>query len=441
MQYAGKDIYKCPSRLLQDLIRFNTTNPPGNEAECIKYINNILTQAGFKTSIFAKDHNRPNLISRLKGENTAPPLLLYGHVDVVSTADQTWTYPPFDGILADGFLWGRGTLDMKGGIAMFLSALLRAKAENLIPAGDIVLAVLSDEEEFGNFGAKYMVENHADQFKGIRYAIGEFGAFSFYLLNRKFYPIQVEEKQLCTLRAIIRGPGGHGALPFRGGAMAKIARLLYLLDKHRLPVHITPTTKKMIISAVSSFPCLNEKILNKMFFPCLVDKMLNLLGNNGDLFSPLFHNTVNATIIRGGDKINVIPGKIVVELDGRLLPGFKPDNLIKELYELLGNDVEIETVRYDFVPAVTDMGLYNTLANILHKLDPDGIALPVLLAGVTDGRFFSQLGIQTYGFLPMNLPKGFDFSSTIHAANERIPIDSIEFGSNAIFKLLQQYGR
>ena len=239
-------IYQRPAELLQRLIRFDTTNPPGNEAECISFISDLLAGSGIKTTILARTPERPNLIARLSGQGNAPPLLLYGHVDVVTTENQKWQHPPFEGKIADGFIWGRGALDMKGGIAMMLAAFLRAKAEGLALPGDVVLAIVSDEEAFGDFGAKFLVENHADLFDGIRYAIGEFGGFSLYVGKKKFYPIMVAEKQRCWFKATVYGDGGHGSLPARGGAMAKLARLLQKLDKKRLPVHVTPVARLYI---------------------------------------------------------------------------------------------------------------------------------------------------------------------------------------------------
>ncbi len=227
------------------MIRFDTTNPPGNEAECIAFIDELLTGAGIKTTILARTPERPNLVARLSGRGNTPPFLLYGHVDVVTTENQKWQHPPFEGKAVDGFIWGRGALDMKGGVAMMLSALLRAKIEGLQMPGDVVLAIVSDEENLGGFGAKFLVENHPGWFEGMRYAIGEFGGFSLYAGNRKFYPIAVAEKQVCWIRATIRGPAGHGSLPARGGAMAKLARLLQELDKKRLPVHITSAARLM----------------------------------------------------------------------------------------------------------------------------------------------------------------------------------------------------
>jgi acetylornithine deacetylase/succinyl-diaminopimelate desuccinylase-like protein len=438
---SSQPIYQRPIEILQNLIRFNTTNPPGNEAECIAYINNILTESGFETTLLPKGPNRPNLIARLKGQGSAPPLLLYGHVDVVTTLGQVWTHPPFEAKIVDGYVWGRGALDMKGGVAMMLAAFLRAKAEGLSASGDVVLAILSDEEGGSDYGAKYLVENHPEQFKGIRYALGEFGGTRFYVGRKKLYPIMVAEKQICWMKAYVRGPGGHGSLPLRGGAMSKLARLLQQLDRRRLPVHITPAARQVIESMASALSFPQNMILRQLLNPRLTDLMLRLLGTRGQGIEPMFHNTVNATIVRGGDTINVIPSEIALELDGRLLPGFKPEDMIAELRRLIGDDVELEVVRHDPGPAESDMGFFDTLAGILREADPGAVPIPMFMPGVTDGRFFSRLGIQTYGFTPMNLPPDLNLLQKAHAADERIPVESLDFGANAIYKALQRYGK
>lgn len=429
-----------PVELLQNLIRFDTTNPPGNEVECIKYVNELLNQAGFQTTLLAKTANRPNLITRLKGQGTAPPLLLYGHVDVVTTANQTWTYPPFEGKISDGWLWGRGALDMKSGIAMMLSAMLRARAENLTPAGDIVLALVCDEETVGDNGASFLVEKHAEHFQGIRYALGEFGGFTLYMGKKRFYAIQVAEKQVCWMKARVRGEGGHGSMPVRGGAMAKLARLLTQLDQHPLPVHITPAAREMIETMASALPFVSGYVLRRLLNPRLTNGVLRLLGESGKTLEPLFRHTVAATIVRGSEKTNVIPTEIELEIDGRLLPGYSPEDLMAELRNVIGNEVELELVLYHRCPGEPDMGLFDLLSSILRECDPEGVPLPLLLPATTDAKFFSRLGIQTYGFTPMVLPEDFNFTKTIHSADERIPIEALDFGTEAIYKVLQRFG-
>ena len=435
-----RNIHERPVEILQRLIQFNTTNPPGHEAACVGYIRDLLNEAGVESTLLAKDPDRPNLIARLPGEGKAPPLLLYGHVDVVTTENQPWQQPPFEGKLIDGYVWGRGALDMKGGVAMMVAAFLRANAEGLRPPGDILLAIVSDEEAGGDFGAKFLVEEHAELFKGIKYAIGEFGGFTLTIGGKRFYPIMISEKQVCWMKATVRGLGGHGSMPEKGGASAKLARLLKALDENDLPIHVTPPAKMMVDAMASALGGSQGLILGQLANPALTDFVLKTLGSRGRTFYPLFRNTVSPTILHGSSKINVIPSEISVELDGRLLPGQTPDDMLHELRAIVGDDVQLDLIQFDPGPAEPDMSLFNKLADVLKESDPEGIPIPLLLSGVTDGRFFSQIGIQTYGYLPMTLPEDFNFSQIIHAADERVPAAAIEFGAQVIYKALRRFG-
>ena len=381
---------------------------------------------------------RPNLVSRLPGGD-APPLLLQGHVDVVTTALQDWRHPPFAGVVEDGFVWGRGALDMKAGVSMLVSAFLRAKREDVQLPGDLVLIVLSDEEAGGDAGARYLVQEHPELFTGMRYALGEFGGFTLHVGGRRFYPIQVAEKQICWLKATIRGPGGHGAMVHRGGTVARVGRFLSDLDRKRLPVHVTPVVREMVEAIAAALPRPQAALMRSLLQPRLTDGALRLLGPRRAQFEPMLRNTVNATIIRGGAKINVVPSEIELELDGRALPGFSPEQLIAELHDLAGDDIELELVRHDPGPSEPDLGLFETLAGVIRELDPEGIPVPLLQIGVTDGRFFSRAGVQTYGFLPMRLPEDFEFAKLIHAADERIPVDALEFGAEAVWRAVQRF--
>jgi acetylornithine deacetylase/succinyl-diaminopimelate desuccinylase-like protein len=424
--------------LLQELIRFDTTNPPGNESACIAYLQGLLEEEGLETRILEKEPGRPNLVSRIAG-GAAPPLLLQGHVDVVTTAGQSWTHPPFEARLEDGYVWGRGALDMKAGVAMLVHTVLRAKRERIELPGDLLLLVLADEENGGNLGARFLVEEHPELFEGIRYALGEFGGFTLPIAGKRFYPIQVAEKQICWLKATIRGPGGHGALVQRGGTVARLGKLLRDLDRKRLPVHVTPVVREFVERVAAELPRKEATVMRSLLKPRLTDTALRLLGERASTVEPMLRNTVNATIIRGGAKINVVPSEIELELDGRALPGFSPEQMIAEVHDLVGDDVEIELVRHDPGPPAPDLGLYETLAGVIRELDPDGIPVPLLQIGVTDGRFFSQAGVQTYGFLPMLLPEDFQFAKLIHAADERIPVDALEFGAEAVWRAVQRF--
>lgn len=432
-------IYQRPAELLQTLIRFDTTNPPGNERPCIEYINGLLQAAGIETTLVANHPDRPNLIARLKGTGNAPPLLLYGHVDVVTTEGQQWTHPPFEGRIVDGYVWGRGALDMKSGVAMFLAAVLKAKAENLPLPGDVLFAALADEEAGDVYGARYLVEHHPGLFEGVRYALGEFGGFNLSISGKRFYPIMIAEKQVCWMKATFRGRAGHGSMPVRGQAMAKLGRALRLLDEHPLPVHITPPVRLMFETLARHLGGPTGLIIRLLLNPALTTPLLRLLGERGSLFSPLVRNTVSPTMLKASDKANVIPAEVSLGMDGRLVPGAKPEDMLRELRALLGEDLEIEVFKHEPGPAEADLALFDTLGGILRDLDPQGIPLPYVLSGVTDARFFSQLGIQTYGFTPLQLPDDFNFAATVHAADERVPVTALDFGVQAVTRAIQQF--
>jgi acetylornithine deacetylase/succinyl-diaminopimelate desuccinylase-like protein len=300
---------------------------------------------------------------------------------------------------------------------------------------------MSDEEALGEFGVKFLVEGYPEQFEGIRYALGEFGGVSMYVAGKKFYPIQVAEKQVCWMKMKITGPGGHGSRVMRGGAMAQLGWILHKLDHAQFPIHITNCSRMMIESIANelSFPA--NLFLRLMLQPMFTRRILGSLGQAGANMEPLLRNTVNATIVRGGEKVNVIPSEIELRLDGRLLPGYRPEDMMAELKAIIGGEVEIEVETYEPMGAEPDMGWFEHLAEILREGDPEGAPIPMILPGVTDGRYLSKLGIQTYGFTPMNLPQDFAFFDVIHGADERIPVEAVEFGTEAIYKAIRRYGK
>lgn len=437
---AEAALHERPAELLRRLIRFDTTNPPGNERACIEWIGGVLREAGVESRMVAQDPQRPNLIARLPGTGAAPALLMQGHVDVVP-AEGSWSRPPFGGEIGEGYVWGRGALDMKGGVAMMVAAFLRAATADVAPPGDVVLCVMSDEEAGGDLGARFLVAEHPELFDGVRFAIGEFGGFTLDLGGRRFYPVMVAEKQLCVVRATLRGAAGHGSLPARDGAMGRLGRLLTELDRRRLPVHVTAVVRSMIEAIAAELPVVSGVALRGLLRPRVTDRLLDRLGERVGVFDPLLHNTASATIVRGGQSANVIPGEVSVDLDCRLLPGFGPDELFAELRALARVDAQFEVLRHDPGPSSADMTLFPTLARILRELDSAGRAVPLLMPAVTDGRHFARLGIQTYGFLPMQLPQEMRFTQLVHAEDERIPIEAIEFGTTAIRRLLERFAQ
>jgi acetylornithine deacetylase/succinyl-diaminopimelate desuccinylase-like protein len=424
--------------LTRDLIKLDTTNPPGEEHLAVELIERRLDDAKVKSQRYEEATGRPNLVACLKGRGEAPPLLLQGHVDVVTTVNQEWRHKPFGGEIVDGYLWGRGALDMKGGVAMMITAFLQAHARGGAP-GDLVLAVLADEEAGGIHGAKWLVEKHQELFKGIRHAIGESGGVVQHLGGRRFYPIMVCEKRGCQILATLRGAGGHGSIPAHGGAMAKLGTMLTTLDSSRLPVHLTPPVRLLIEGMRDALDEPWKGRMAALLDPVRADATLSDMGPLGRNLDAALHNTVNATIVSGGLKVNVIPGEVQVQLDGRLLPGFGPEDMLSELRAVVGPDPDLQVQLVGPAQPEIDLSQLDLFASVLREADPGCVPLPYMVTGGTDARHFAKLGIHTYGFLPLNNPPDFNGASTIHAADERVPVSGLEFGAQCVYEAVMRY--
>jgi acetylornithine deacetylase/succinyl-diaminopimelate desuccinylase-like protein len=219
--------------------------------------------------------------------------------------------------------------------------------------------------------------------------------------------------------------------------MARLADMLARLERQRLPVHITPPLRLMIEGLAGQIPAHLGMALRQLLNPALTNLVLKSAGEAGQVFAPLVRNTATPTMVRGGEQINVLPCEIQVGLDGRLLPGLTPQDLLDEVHAIVGDEVELVVERFDPCPPVLDMVLFPALAGILRQMDPEAHPIPLFLPAVTDARFFSRLGIQTYGFIPMNLAPDFKFTRLVHAADERIPIEALLFGTEAIYQALR----
>lgn len=429
-----------PVAALGDLIRIDTTNPPGNESAAIDLIRRLLEEAGITPMTVARDPARPNLVARIPGRGEAPPFLMQGHVDVVPVADQRWERDPFGAEVVDGYMWGRGALDMKGPVVMMLHAFVRLATSGTAPAGDIILAVVCDEEDSGTYGARFLVEEHPQLFDGVKYCIGEFGGFSYSLAGARFCPIQVAERLGVRFELTINAEGGHGSMPRSGAAMGELGRLLTALDRKRLPIHITAATRLMVEGMAGHISGVKQRVMRMLLNERSAAAAFRLMPGQLGVLEPLFRNTVCPTIVRGGNKHNVIPGRVTLTLDGRMLPGSTPEEMASELRAIVGNEVEVDyTVDGNPGPEHPDLGLFPLLADSITDHDPDLIPVPFLMPAVTDGRWFAELGIQSYGFTPLLLPEGFEFQKLTHAANERVPVSAIEEGATIVYDLLRRY--
>lgn len=430
--------------LAQKLIQFDTTNGVKPEKDCILFIKEILDEAGMETWLISNDEERPNLFAKLPAKNpdpAIPPFVMYGHIDVVPTDDQVWEKDPFAGIIEDGYLWGRGAIDMKGEHGMMLDALLKiikeTKEGSLDLPFDIYYIAVSDEEGMSDYGMKYLVENHPEQFEGMKYAIGEIGGFSLKIMGKKLYPIQIGEKQVAEIKITAKGEGGHASMKHSGTAMERLAEAIAKLSKKRLPVRIAPSVRYMLEEMSKSFGGVIGLGIKLLLKPALTDKLLDLLGTAGNLFDPLMHNSLNVTIVGGGSAVNVIPSSVWCKCDLRMVPECTIDEAIADIKAVIGNDFEIEVLNYDEGMKGVDLTLYKSMAEAIKKADPNGYPVPFVLQAVTDARFLARAGVQSYGFTPMDLPEDYDFTDLSHNANERVPVDALTFGAKAILDYIK----
>jgi acetylornithine deacetylase/succinyl-diaminopimelate desuccinylase-like protein len=430
---------ESPAELLRQLIRFDTTNPPGSEGACLQHLKDLFDSRGVPAQMLGSSPDRPNLVVRVPGRAEAPPLLMQGHVDVVTTVGQDWSRPPFGGDLVGGWVWGRGALDMKGGVAMMVTALLRSVDDGRPPAGDVVLCCLADEEVGGALGALHLVERHPELFAGIRHGLGEGGGATQHIEGRPFYPIMVAEKRACRLRVTVRGPGGHASRSHRGGTMAKLGELLTALDRRRLPVHVTPVVDAYVRGIAGAVAEPQRSRLLALLDPARTERALEQLGDEAGRFDPILHHTLNATIVQGGRKINVIPSEATIDMDGRMLPGFEPEEFVAEVRSVIGTEPEIEILTVGPQLKEAERGpFYGLLGDVLRELEPAAVPVPLLMTGATDQRHFARLGIEGYGYLPLRLPPGFG-QETVHAADERVPAAALDFGTDALCRVLERY--
>jgi acetylornithine deacetylase/succinyl-diaminopimelate desuccinylase-like protein len=418
---------------LRDLLRIDTTNPPGNERAAAEYLAGILVREGFAPRLVEPQPGRASLVARLAGAGERGPLLLQGHTDVVPADPSEWSHPPFSGDVAGGCVWGRGALDMKGTVIMQLMALLLARRTGLRPRGDVIFAALADEEAGGFIGAEWLVDNAPDLVRA-EVALGEVGGFTLYVGDERFYPIQVTEKVGHELTITVRGRSGHGSLPVRDGAMAKAGEILSRLTGQRLPLHVTPVAEAFIRAIAGTQPAMLG-----LLDPQRAGRVLAELGPDARMFEAILHNTAVPTVLSAGSRSNVVPGAVQITVDGRLLPGQTSEEFLSEVRALIGDEAEIEV---QHTPSHTEApvdAFFSQFQPIIEELDPGATVVPFLVSGVTDARHFARLGTPTYGFAPVKLSRDMPFWSLFHGADERIPIDGLLFGARAIFRVLERY--
>ncbi len=449
--------------ILRDLLRFDTTNPPGNERPAIDYIARLLRdEAGVEPEIFEPAPGRANLVARIPAgnggggaEGRARGLLLTSHVDVVAAEASKWRHPPFTGELADGCIWGRGAVDMKGMTALELAVFLAVRQSGEKLGRDVVLSCFADEEAGSRFGSRWMVVNEPEHLRA-ECALTEVGGFSISVAEtgRRLYPVQVAEKGFCWMKMRVRGEPGHGSIPNPESAVRKLARAIERLTSARgeaeFALRVTPAAAGFVRALGAELGFAARTVLEGLLHGSTHGLALRAVrGKDKDrarLLRAMLHNTATPTGLRAGVKANVIPSEAEATIDGRVIPGSSDQDLAREIRAAIGPELarEIELERIDGGPPsafAPESPLFRTIEAVLPKHDPEGRAVPWLTVGFTDGCYLSRIGIRAHGFTPLKLPPDLPFVKLFHGHDERVPVEGFRFGFRVLRDIVTSYLR
>lgn len=430
-------------RHLQALIRIPTVNPPGNEKPAAEYLAGVLAAEGYDPVLLESAPGRGNIVARYRGSGEAPPLLLLSHLDVVPVEPEKWERDPFGGEVVDGYVWGRGALDMKFATAMQLEVMLLLARQKLPLKRDVIFAATADEEAGGLYGIGYLIDHHLEKIRA-EYALTEFGGFPISLGGRRIYLCQVAEKGICWVRMRARGTPGHGSVPHRDNAVVKLAEAVAKLGQAALPFHRTDAVAGMVEGMASALGGLRGAVLRGILNPALSSFILRQAIRDPQqvhYFHALLHNTVSPTVLRAGSKTNVIPSEAEAELDGRILPGQDLDSFLAEVRAVAGDGFEFEPIIVA-PPVASDhrTPLFAAMAEGLRRYDPEAAAVvPMMVTGGTDAKHLARAGIPCYGFTPVQLPPEMNFMQMIHGHNERIPVDGLAFGVRVLYEVVTEF--
>jgi acetylornithine deacetylase/succinyl-diaminopimelate desuccinylase-like protein len=422
--------------ITRDLLRFDTTNTGDErskgERSAAEYVVGLLQDLGHEPIYVESEPRRGSVVSRIEGADPdRPPLVLHGHLDVVPADASEWTRDPFGAVVEDGMLWGRGAVDMKDMDGMMLAVVRSWARRGVRPPRDVILCFFADEEAGGRLGSLWLAETRPELFRGAREAVSEVGGFSVDVAGRRAYLLQTAEKGIEWLRLVVRGTPGHGSAVNTDNAVGRLAEAMARIAAHRWPLDLTPTVRELL-RGVADLTGLKPDLED----PEAVRELIAALGPAGRFVGASTSTLANVTSLEAGGKVNVIPATARGTVDVRPVPGGAGEAM-RQVEELAGPGVEVETIHADAaLEAPFDGPLVAAMRAALDEADPGAVVWPYMLAGGTDGKGLARLGIQSYGFVPLRLPAGFDFTAMFHGVDERVPVDALRWGATVLDRFL-----
>jgi len=412
---------------LQEYIRIQTVNPPGNEIEGAKFFKKIFDAESIPCELFEPSPGRGNLLGTLKGNGTKRPILLLNHMDVVPVEREHWEIDPFSGVIKDGYLYGRGTLDNKSMGIVEMMALLILNRERIPLTRDVLFLATADEETGGKWGVRWAMENRP-LLRQSEYALNEGG---YVMLNESGVPERYEisngQKVLFQLRLKARGTSGHGSMPHSDNPNVKLVQALERITKWETPYNVLPTVREYFSKMASKQPP-QESGFFEDIEKGLSDPSFSTWLTSNPIYNAMVRDTISLTVLQAGSKANVIPSESTATLDCRLIPGSSKEDFLKRLKGKLGDEVEVEVIAesQSTLPSSLNTDLFKAIEKYAAGKDPGCPVVPLLLPGATDSRFLRDKGIITYDFCPFRLTE--KELMRVHGNNERIAIENLRFG-------------
>ena len=437
------------TRFLSDLIRINTTNPPGNETSAAAFISQYLAKEDIKSEIIESAPGRGSIVTRLKGSGEKPNLLLLSHLDVVAANPAEWSVDPFSGKVKDGYVYGRGAYDMKGMTAVEVFTLILLKRNNVPIKGDIVLAATADEEKGGEEGAGYLLNNHKEKVWCL-YVLNEGGGLAIPQKKGNVYPVQTAEKGILWFKIKAKGTPGHGSTPnMADNAIVRMNKVITKLGEYQPETIYVPTLREFLSEVAKINPEFEPYFSKLLSNPTHSEQILDELAKTDKALAeeirPRTKTTITPTIIRGGVKENIIPSECETVFDCRVLPGQSVEAAFATIKGLL-KEMDMEKLSFEVIQmhngneSTTQTPLYGTISSVLKEFEPNCGVTPTLTTGGTDSRFFRETGSICYGFHPMRPDEPNDLlEKRMHGIDERITIENLVFGTSIFYETVKRF--
>ena len=430
------------AQVLADYMKINTANPPGNEIEGALFLKGILEREGFEVQILdtaasVLGPRRPNLYTRLKGSGAKKAIALVHHIDVVPADTRYWTVDPYGGVIKDGYVYGRGALDMKGEGIAHLMAMIALKRSG-VPLTRDILYIANSDEELGSTGAIALVEHHPELLRDVEFLITEGGNNPIVDGKLQYYGVSVAEKRTFWQRLTVHGVPSHGSRPTKHNPVPKLVRALNKLGSYETPLHVTPGVEKYFRDISRSYTGERRAWLANIRRAVTIPRARQWLQSDV-YWNAILRNTISLTVLQGSNKTNVIPAEATADVDIRLLPDQNPDSVLGVLTRLV-NDTSVHwrTLLAPKTPLENPVNtdLFSAIERASRDRDPDALVTTYMLTAATDRPTYRRLGIITYGLSPFKVDAA-DNQRGVHGNDERVSVENVAFGVKYVYDILR----